>query len=67
MSADLMNILLQFQPESPELKHRRDYDQAARNFVQQLSNISQGHWVKGADTQQDVLTVCTSLEIKQPS
>lgn len=57
MAADIASILLQFQPESPELKQKRDYDLAARTFVSQLSNISAGHWVKGADTQQDVLTI----------
>ncbi|KAH4203988.1 hypothetical protein HBH96_000730 [Parastagonospora nodorum] len=57
MSADLVNLLLQFQPDAPEVKQRRDYDQAARNFVSQLSNISSSHWQKGADTPQDVLTV----------
>ncbi|KAF2027902.1 hypothetical protein EK21DRAFT_114390 [Setomelanomma holmii] len=57
MTADLVTVLLQFQPESPELKQRRDYDQAARSFVSQLSNISASHWSKGADTPQDVLAV----------
>ena len=57
MSAEFTSILLQFQPESPELKQRRDYDQAARSFVSQLANISAGHWLKAADTPQDVLTV----------
>jgi COP9 signalosome complex subunit 3 len=58
MTADLVNLCLQFQPESPELKQKRDYDQQARNFVSQLSNVSPAHWQKGADTPQDVLTVC---------
>jgi hypothetical protein len=57
MSGDLLNLLLQFQPESPEVKEKREYDQAARNFVSQVSNISPSHWQKGADTAQDVLTV----------
>jgi COP9 signalosome complex subunit 3 len=57
MSADIATVLLQFQPDSPEFESRRDYDQAARNFVLQLSNISSSHWSKGADTPQDVLTV----------
>jgi COP9 signalosome complex subunit 3 len=58
MAADLLSVLLQFQPESAEVKHKRDYDQQARNFVSQLSNISAAHWQKGADTPQDVLKVC---------
>lgn len=58
MSADLVSILLQFQPEAPEVKLWRDYDQAARNFAAQLSNISSSHWQKAAGTPQDVLTVC---------
>jgi hypothetical protein len=57
MSADLVNILLSFQPESPELKQKLEYDQQARSFVAQLSNISASHWQKGADTPQDVLEV----------
>jgi COP9 signalosome complex subunit 3 len=51
--------LLQFQPDAPELKSRRDYDQAARTFVTQLSNISAPHWTKAADTPDDVLEVWT--------
>ncbi|KAL5120948.1 hypothetical protein ACEQ8H_001136 [Pleosporales sp. CAS-2024a] len=57
MSADLVSLLLQFQPEAPELKQRREYDQQARNFVTQLSNVSASHWQKGADSSQDVLSV----------
>lgn len=57
MSAELVTILLQFQPDAPEVKQRRDYDAAARAFLVQLSNIPAAHWAKGADTQQDVLTV----------
>lgn len=60
MSADLVSILLQFQPEAPELKQRRDYDQAARSFVTQLSNNSASHWWKGSDTPQELLTVSGS-------
>jgi COP9 signalosome complex subunit 3 len=58
MSGDLVSLLLQFQPDAPELKQKREYDQAARNFVSQVSNIPASHWQKGADTPQDVLTVC---------
>jgi COP9 signalosome complex subunit 3 len=57
MSSDLLTLLLQFQPEAPELKDRREYDLAARNFVQQVTTISPLQWQKGADTPQDVLTV----------
>jgi COP9 signalosome complex subunit 3 len=57
MSGDLLNILLQFQPDAPELKQKRDYDQAARSFVLQVANISPSHWQKGADTPQDVFRV----------
>jgi COP9 signalosome complex subunit 3 len=62
MSTDLVSILLQFQPDAAEIKQRREYDQAARNFVTQLSNISSGHWAKTADTPDDVLEVWTSLQ-----
>ncbi|KAI8938246.1 hypothetical protein NX059_005906 [Plenodomus lindquistii] len=57
MAAELVKMLLQFQPDSPDLKQRRDYDQAARSFVLQLSNISASHWSKSTETQQDVLTI----------
>lgn len=57
MAESLLQILLQFQPGSLELKQKRDYDQAARNFVSQVSNISSTHWQKGVDTPNDVLTV----------
>lgn len=57
MTADLTTVLLQFQPEAEELKSRQKYDQAARQFVTQLNNISASHWSKGADTPQDVLEV----------
>ncbi|KAL6707557.1 hypothetical protein ACN47E_003906 [Coniothyrium glycines] len=59
MSAELVSILLQFQPDAPELKQRREYDKAAYAFALQLANISSSHWAKGADTQQDVLAVLT--------
>ncbi|KAF1834309.1 hypothetical protein BDW02DRAFT_342711 [Decorospora gaudefroyi] len=57
MSADLTGILLSFQPDSPDVEKRRDYDVKARNFASQLSNISASHWSKGIDTEQDVLTI----------
>jgi COP9 signalosome complex subunit 3 len=57
MSGDLLNVLLHFQPDSLSIKSNRDYDQAARSFVSQLSNISPSHWSKAADTPQDVLVV----------
>ena len=59
MTVELPALLLQFQPESEELKSRHKYDQAARGFVKQLDNVSTPHWLKGADTPQDVLEVCT--------
>ena len=68
MSGDLLSTLLSFQPDSPELEKRRDYDSKARNFVSQLNNISSSHWAKGADTQQDVLTVrCTRSVVWNPT
>lgn len=54
---ELASVLLQFQPDSPELKQKRDYDIAARNFVSQLANFPASHWLKGIDTPQDVFTV----------
>ena len=57
MTAELPTLLQQFQPECEELKSRQKYDQAARQFVKQLDNVSVTHWLKGADTPQDVLEV----------
>lgn len=57
MSAELLNILLGFQPDAPELQQKREYDTTARNFVSSLGNISAQHFLKGADTPQDVLSV----------
>lgn len=57
MAAELSSLLLSFQPDSPEVEKRRDYDSKARSFVAQLSNVSAPHWLKGADTAQDVFAV----------
>ena len=57
MAVELPTLLLQFQPEAEELKSHQKYDQAARQFVKQLDNVSASHWLKGADTPQDVLEV----------
>ena len=59
MTVELPALLLQFQPESEELRSRHKYDQAARGFVKQLDNVSTPHWLKSADTPQDVLEVRT--------
>lgn len=58
MTVELPALLLQFQPESEELKLRQKYDQVARHFVKQLDNVSTQHWLKDANTPQDVLEVC---------
>lgn len=57
MTVELPTLLLQFQPESEDVKSRQKYDQAAKAFVKQLDNISASHWSKGTDTPQDVLEV----------
>jgi COP9 signalosome complex subunit 3 len=57
MAVELPALLLQFQPESEDLKSRQKYDQAAKAFVKQLDNVSASHWSKGADTPQDVLEI----------
>ncbi|KAH9861608.1 hypothetical protein J1614_011360 [Plenodomus biglobosus] len=57
MAAELVKILLDFQPDSPALKQRCDYDQAARGFLLRLSNISPSLWSKAGESQQDVLTI----------
>ncbi|KAL1644300.1 hypothetical protein SLS61_008903 [Didymella pomorum] len=57
MAVELPALLLQFQPESDEVKSRQKYDQAAKAFVKQLDNVSASHWSKGADTAQDVLEI----------
>jgi hypothetical protein len=57
MTLELPTLLLQFQPDSEDVKSRQKYDQAAKAFVKQLDNVSALHWSKGADTPQDVLEV----------
>jgi COP9 signalosome complex subunit 3 len=47
MSTELTTILLSFQPDSPELAKRRDYDSKARSFVSQLNAIQPSNWSKG--------------------
>jgi COP9 signalosome complex subunit 3 len=60
MASDLLSVAVAFQPDAPENKLRRAYDERARAFVTQLNSITQSQWQKGADTQQDVLTVCAA-------
>jgi COP9 signalosome complex subunit 3 len=57
MAGHLVDSLLSFQPDSPELQPRREYDKAAREFVSNISNIAPSHYLKGADTTNDVLDV----------
>ncbi|KAJ4383205.1 hypothetical protein N0V86_001249 [Didymella sp. IMI 355093] len=57
MTLELPTLLLQFQPDSEDVKSRQKYDQAAKAFVKQLDNVSALHWSKGADTPQDVLEI----------
>ncbi|KAI4942033.1 hypothetical protein J4E91_010420 [Alternaria rosae] len=57
MSAELTSILLSFQPDSPDLVKRREYDSKARSFVTQLNNIPSSQWSKGANTNQDILSI----------
>jgi COP9 signalosome complex subunit 3 len=58
MSSDLFNVLFSFQPDDPAvLKSNLDYHKRARQFAQQLLNVSAAHFLKGADTPQDVLEV----------
>lgn len=59
MASELLNIMLGFQPDSPELQQKRVYDHAAREFVGALNSIASHHFQKGADTSQDILTVCS--------
>lgn len=59
MSADLLNVLFSFQPDDPELLQKREYDSAIRSFVSTVASISPQHFLKGADTPQDVLEVRT--------
>ena len=57
MAVPLHALLLQFQPEAEELKVHQKYDQSARQFVKQLDNVSATHWMKGADTPEDIIEV----------
>lgn len=58
MAGDLFELLVDFQPDSAQLKNKRDYDFHARKFVSELNNVSSSQWQKHADTPQDLLTVC---------
>ncbi|KAF2739397.1 hypothetical protein EJ04DRAFT_484181 [Polyplosphaeria fusca] len=55
MSSELLQALWSFQPDSPEVQQKREYDHQARQFRHQVSNISTSHFLKGAETPQDVL------------
>lgn len=54
MSALLVDKLLSFQPDAPELKTNLEYHSEARKFVQEVATIAAVHF---ADTPQDVLEV----------
>jgi len=58
MAADLAETLLQFQPEAPQLRQRREYDLAARGFALQLSSLPAAQWPQDAETEQRILGVC---------
>ncbi|CAA9957178.1 hypothetical protein CFE70_000753 [Pyrenophora teres f. teres 0-1] len=59
MSAGLVSQLLGFplQSSTPEAETRREYDANARTFAAQLANVPAAQWLKGADTDQDVLVL----------
>ncbi|KAF1949316.1 hypothetical protein CC80DRAFT_429572 [Byssothecium circinans] len=57
MSGELLNVLLGFQPQAPELRERREYDKHAREFLDALHKIAPSYFLKGADTPQDILNV----------
>ncbi|ORY13308.1 hypothetical protein BCR34DRAFT_481226 [Clohesyomyces aquaticus] len=60
MSSELLNVLFAFQPDDQELQQKREYDSAIRGFVTTVANISPQHFLKGADTPQDVLELLNS-------
>lgn len=66
MADSLLNTLLQFQPDAPEIKSRRHYDEAARNFFSHLAGLSASTMTKGADTSNDPLTVRDSAPASEP-
>ncbi|KAF2196396.1 hypothetical protein GQ43DRAFT_484987 [Delitschia confertaspora ATCC 74209] len=56
MSSELLNIVFAFPPDEPEpFATKVSEDRLIRSFVQQLSTIPAQHWLKGADTPQDIL------------
>ncbi|PVH96379.1 hypothetical protein DM02DRAFT_122871 [Periconia macrospinosa] len=57
MAAELLNGLLAFQPDSPEVKDKREYDRQAREFIDSLHKYNPSAFLKGADTPQDPLSV----------
>jgi COP9 signalosome complex subunit 3 len=64
MSAELLNLCLGFQPDAPELKPRLEYNSAAKKFANEAANVSAQHWLKGADTPQDILEVSIFRELE---
>lgn len=58
MSAELLNLLFKFQPDEFTHKSYSEYNAAARQFAKELHNVSAQHYLKGADTPEDVLEVC---------
>ena len=57
MSAELINALLGFQPDAPELQQRREYDKEAVDFVKRVHSLNAANFLKGADSSQDPLDV----------
>jgi len=57
MAAELLNILLGFQADAPELQQKREYDRAAREFVTNISNISPSNYLKATEAPNDILGV----------
>ncbi|KAF1979970.1 hypothetical protein BU23DRAFT_549136 [Bimuria novae-zelandiae CBS 107.79] len=55
MSAELVTLLANFQPDAQELQQRCNYDKEAREFVKHVSGLSQAQALKGADSPQDPL------------
>ena len=58
--AEILDTLLAFQPDAPELQQKRDYDKHIREFVAHITSIPASQYTKGADTPQDFLSVGSS-------
>ncbi|OCK79465.1 hypothetical protein K432DRAFT_330100 [Lepidopterella palustris CBS 459.81] len=55
--ADLLSLLFSFQPDSPDIKSKLDYDRQIRTYIDSVLRIPVPVYLKGADSAQDLLEI----------